>query len=152
MQIIRLVKGDEEKALEAAIFFGEDEYPEVAANLTSQDVAPFLADENNYLIAAYVEDKLAGFVWAVRMQRLDQNRAMMFIFSIDVLPEYQRQGIGRALINELKKVCQQGNYLEMFVVTNDSTPAGVALYEATGAVRPAQDDIVYVYDGKGLEI
>jgi ribosomal protein S18 acetylase RimI-like enzyme len=86
------------------------------------------------------------------MQRLDQNRAMMFIFSIDVLPEYQRQGIGRALINELKKVCQQGNYLEMFVVTNDSTPAGVALYEATGAVRPAQDDIVYVYDGKGLEI
>jgi ribosomal protein S18 acetylase RimI-like enzyme len=120
-----------------------------------EEIAPeritrFLAEPQNYLFGAYVNGKLAGFVYGYILTMLDSERSEMFLYSLDVLPEYQRQGIGRALIESLKAVCREKK-LVMFVFTNESNEAGMGVYPATGAFRPNPDDVMYEWNAPESE-
>jgi GNAT superfamily N-acetyltransferase len=72
---------------------------------------------------------------------------MLFLYSIDVAETYQRRGIGTALIEAVRRLGRAQGCSESFVFTNESNPAGMQLYQSTGAKRSNPDDVVmFEYD------
>ena len=138
MQIRRLVAGDEESACEIARRFK-------SAQADKGHLARFLADERNYLVAAHVDDDLAGFILGYELPRIDGARPMMLLYEIGVLADQRRRGIGRALVGQLKQVCQERGIRKMFVLTEQSNAAAMALYTSTGGDRDAGNTVMFEY-------
>ncbi|MBD3285550.1 GNAT family N-acetyltransferase [candidate division WOR-3 bacterium] len=135
IEIKRLRQGDEVLAQEIVDKF----WPEGRLNET------FLSKQTNYLLAAYVDDAFAGFLYAFELDRLEQERPMMFFYSIDVLEKYRRQGIGKRLIEELNRICAQRNVSKMYVLTDEANTAALKLYQSTGGKRVMPDNVLFVY-------
>lgn len=139
MQIRRLTVEDTAFAMGAAHVF-KGRFPE------SDDMEDFLASAQNILLIAEEEGMPLGFLLAYRLARWDQARPMMFVYEIEVLEPYRRQGIGRALIGEIQRISRQAGCLKLFLITNTSKEAAMALYAATGLRRSADDDVLLTYN------
>lgn len=87
----------------------------------------------------------AGFLNAHLLEMPHSTRPKLFLYSIDVFPQFQQQGIGIALIEELKRIGVSKNCSEIFVLTNENNTAANRLYQRTGGVRENPDDVMYVY-------
>ncbi len=131
----RLGPGDEEAAGEVAAAF----YDAGGIN------AAFLADGRNYLLAAYVEGALAGFLVAYELPRLERGEPMTYLHRLDVLPQFHRRGAGRALVEKLKALAAERGSFKMFVITSRANDAATALYEATGGRTIPAADVVFEY-------
>lgn len=105
----------------------------------------FFADGRNYLLVAREGHKLLGFLYAYLLDAPHSLRPQMFLYSINVFPEFQRRGVGRALIEELKKIAREGRCSEIFVLTNAANLPANLLYQKTGGIRENPDDVMYVY-------
>lgn len=117
---------------------------------SEQYVGDFLSDRGNLLVAAFNGEQPVGFALAYILHRIDRKDAMMFLYEIGVLAEYRQRGIGKSLINELKRICREKDLVEMFVLSNESNRPAMKLYESTGAERENIDDILMVYAKKAL--
>lgn len=127
-----------------------DQWEKAQASITLfWDIAPsqaiilrFLSNSQNILLSAEVDGVLVGQAIAYILDRWEQDQPMLFLYSIDVVENYQRQGIGRGLIEAVKKIGQAENCSEGFVFTNDSNLAAKGLYQSTGGKRSNPDDVV----------
>lgn len=106
----------------------------------------FFADKDNILLVAYADTTACGFLWAYVLEGPHQDRPKLFLYSIDVFPEFRRQGIGLALMTELGAIAAQEGCSEQFVFTNDSNGPAKALYERAGGMREHPDDVMYVFN------
>ena len=136
VEIKRLGSGDENRARDIVEAF----YADGAFN------EDFLSNESNYLLAAYADGEFAGFLYAYELARLERSEPMMFLYSIDVLSEYRRKGVGKKLVEALRAVCAERGFMKMFVITGESNEAAVNLYESVGGNRRADDDAVFVWE------
>lgn len=107
-----------------------------------------LADPVNYLVIAEVNDRLAGFLFAHRIDHLSRAGSQIFIYEIEVEPEFRRKGIGTALIDFILDVAQRDG-IEAFVFTNHSNKGAVEFYKSTGGVVENGDDLLFVYPAAG---
>lgn len=105
----------------------------------------FFTDDRNILLAACITGEPAGFLYAYKLDRLNSTKPLMLLYSIDVFTPFRNQGIGRALIDMLKKMAVSGGCSEIFVLTNESNIASKKLYQKTGGVRENNDDVMYTY-------
>jgi ribosomal protein S18 acetylase RimI-like enzyme len=138
LDVKRLGPGDEALAVELAkAFYGAE-----GIN------AAFLADGRNYLLAGYVDGALAGFLVAYELGRLERDEVMTYLHRLDVLPDYHRRGVGRALVEKLKELAGERSSYKMFVITSGDNEAATALYEATGGQIIRGSDVVFEYEGK----
>jgi aminoglycoside 3-N-acetyltransferase I len=139
IRVERIKTGDERRVLEAAYLF--DRAPEPASTRA------YLADDRNYLLLAYVGDDgpAAGFVRGTALGRPDGPERQLFLYEIAVAPEYQRRGVGTALIQELERICRDEGMAEMFVFTNCSNTAAMRLYASTGGHTEADDEQMFVW-------
>ncbi|TET23892.1 MAG: GNAT family N-acetyltransferase [Candidatus Stahlbacteria bacterium] len=135
IEIKRLHRGDEELAQEIVKQF----WPEGQLN------DECLKKETNYLLASYLDGTFAGFLYAYELDRLEQDKPMMFFYSIDVLPEFRQQGIGKRLIKELKRICTDRNVSKMYVLTDEENEAAMRLYRSTGGKRVMPDNVLFIY-------
>ncbi len=135
VDVKRLGPGDEALAREVAATF----YDAGGIN------AAFLADGRNYLLAAYVDGALAGFLAAYELGRLERGEAMTYLHRLDVLPEFHRRGAGRALVEKLKALAAERGSFKMFVITSRDNDAATKLYEATGGRAIPGADAVFEY-------
>lgn len=133
----RLQVGDE---LLCARTINEVRTPYNELDASDEYLAAFLTHADHYLIVAVSDARPVGFVLGYRMARLQRQQAMMCLYEIDVLPAYQRQGIGTALITELKRLCMQDGIARLWLDTSESNTAAMALYQKTGGVRRSHDD------------
>jgi ribosomal protein S18 acetylase RimI-like enzyme len=106
----------------------------------------FFTDPNNILLAAYTGGTPSGFLYAYVLTGLKTPYPKILLYSIDVFKEYQRRGVGRLLITELKELARTKRCSEIFVITNRSNEAAMQLYARTGGVMESGDDVVFVYD------
>lgn len=113
--------------------------------MSPQALGRFLDDDGNYLIVAFIDDQPAGWVVAYELKRVDTDRAMMYMHEVEVAPGHHRKGVGRAMIDALKRICRRRNILKMFVITGSSNRAAVRLYESTGGRPIPGDDVVFDY-------
>ncbi len=92
----------------------------------------FLAHPDTLLLVARWDGAACGFLSAYRLQRFDRRGAEVLLYEIGVEEPFQRQGIGRALVEEAKRWAAELGADELWVLTeNDNAPAR-ALYAATG--------------------
>jgi ribosomal protein S18 acetylase RimI-like enzyme len=132
MHIRRLTTGDEEAAcrLVERVKFAIDDIRDVP--LAPSDLAALVGDERAYLLGAYVDGAPVGLAYGYCFPRLDGPRPMMFLYEIGVLEQHRRRGIGRALMEEMKRLAQARHCTKMFVPTEASNEAALALYRAAG--------------------
>jgi ribosomal protein S18 acetylase RimI-like enzyme len=138
MEVTRLTELSRKDAEEIANNFPLHQF--VAGN-----VRKFFEEENNILLIAKKDSTIVGITVAYYMQRLDKPNAQIFLDSIDVLPKNFRQGIGTAMIEKLKEVGRTRGATELWVLTNRSNEAAMALYASTGGVQKDNDVVMFDY-------
>jgi len=83
--------------------------------------------ENSLLtLAAYEENRLIGVLRAV-----GDGQTIVFVQDLLILPEYQRRGVGTALLRELLARYPQVRQIEL---TADDSPSLLAFYRKAGFV------------------
>jgi ribosomal protein S18 acetylase RimI-like enzyme len=135
--IRRMQNGDEAEVMAAPEIFDDPPNPEA--------VSALLSEERDHLLFAYVDGQAAGMARAVELMRPDTLRRQMFLYEIGTEPAFQRQGVARALIEDLLQMSHERDCLEMFVLTGESNEAAMRLYEMTGGVRENDDDVMFVW-------
>lgn len=105
----------------------------------------YLADERHHLLVAFVDDRPVGFVTAVELLHPDKPRPEMFLYELGVAEELRRRGVGTALVAALVDLCHRRGCGELFVLTEPSNEAAVALYaKARGTREP--DAVMFTWD------
>ncbi len=142
MVVRRLKARDEIVACKAVAKF-KNSHP------TAEYMARFLSNKTNYLYVAEVEGELAGFLLAYKLERCDGERAMMFLYEVEVLSQYRRQGIGGALVEAVRRECEQGGFLKLFVLTDESNEPAKQLYLSAEGRREDRDAVLFHFFGGG---
>jgi len=104
-----------------------------------------LANEDNYFYIAEVDEKPVGFLLAYKLERCDSEQPMMLLYEIEVLSNYRRRGIAKSLIQQIKLLCQQKQFMKAFVITSETNAPAMGLYKSTGGRREATHEAVFVY-------
>lgn len=134
----RLREGDEDMAQAVA--------ERLCASCAGREkLARFLADPNNVLMVAQLDGVPVGFALAYVLERIDARSPMLYLHEIDVSTHHHREGIGKALVDELRRLCVAERYSKMFVMTHRSNTPAVRLFESTGGIATNTDDVVYRY-------
>ena len=68
----------------------------------------------------------------------------MFLYEIEVAEGYRQQGIGKALIEKLIKICLEKGMVGMFVGTSKDNSSARRLYESTGG-KADEDSVWFNY-------
>jgi ribosomal protein S18 acetylase RimI-like enzyme len=115
------------------------------AEWDSQQGEKFLNDSNNALFVAFLENQAVGFLTANRLQRFDKRGAEVLLYEIGVREDARQQGIGKALIREVKLWAKETGADEVWVLTNRSNTAAVALYLSTGGKTESEtpDEVMF---------
>lgn len=134
MKVFRVNKENLHLAKESAeLFFWNGD--------SDKDINKEFFESNRNIIYVAVEDgKVVGSVYGYALDRYDINKKQLFIYSIDVLHKYRKQGIGKKLIKQFIKDLSSGEYYNAFVITNKENHAAVNLYKSTGAKQIISDD------------
>lgn len=103
-------------------------------------LAPFLNDARNILLVALDGDAIAGYVVAHELDRIDGAR-MMLVYDVDVADGYQRQGIGRAMMEGIEDLCAERGCRTMWLSTGRDDERANAFYGSLGGAR--KEDVVY---------
>ena len=140
MQVRRLTIGDETYACQVINQVKLRGDGVEGVTVTPEYMCSFLADQRHYLIAALIDQLPVGFALGYQFPRVDGGRPMVFFYEIGVDAQYRRRGIGRALVEELKRQAQASGCCKMFVPTSAFNSAAMALYKAAGGVGGARPD------------
>ena len=124
MDIERLVPGDEERVVAASRLFDGPAKFEWAHE--------FLMSPGHHLLFATVDGVEAGFVSGVEMTHPDKGTEML-LYELGVDEPFQRQGIGRSLVQALAEVAREEGCYGMWVLTDDDNDAAIATYVRGGA-------------------
>ncbi|MCM1988886.1 GNAT family N-acetyltransferase [Oceanirhabdus seepicola] len=103
----------------------------------------FFYSDKNILLVADNGTTTCGFLYAYILEKLNDEKADMYLHSIDVFQEFKKKGIGMALIEELKNVAASNGCSEIFLITNNSNTAAMRLYEKSGGIRENNDDVMF---------
>ena len=146
MIVRRLVAGDEALAERAVRLFAEE------APSLPIDVASFLGRPEAVLLVALddsdaadePDEALAGWVYGHELIHPDGERTML-LYALDVDEGFRRRGHGRALVSGFVDHARSIGCTEVWVLTDDANPAGLATYASAGGVREAQDSVMFTW-------
>ena len=105
----------------------------------------FLANQDNALFVAFEDNTPTGFLTAHRLQRFDSRKAEVLLYEMGVHEDYRRKGIGKALIEEVKKWAKEVGAAEVWVLTEKSNIPAMAMYQSAGGQEEAPGTIMFVY-------
>lgn len=132
MDIRFLKPGDEDLLIEAVALSDED--------CPSADASVHLSDKDLVNLVALDAGRVVAFIYGHVLRRFEATS--LFIYSVDTTPTHQRQGIAKVMLQTLAAEGRAGRWDEMFVLTNRSNAAAMALYASAGGVSPPPDDVV----------
>jgi len=145
MNIRRLHRGDEKEAI-SAVHELKPESERQGHDASVEHMRRLLESVNNYLIVADINGSAAGFLIAHRVPRVDRDRFMIYLYEIGVAEAFQRQGIGRRMIELLKREASEDSVTNIWVGTEESNTAARRLYESTGGVPEPELIIEFNYN------
>ena len=97
--------------------------------LSKQDIERFIIDDDNYCFIGIIENKTVAFLYGYGMLRPD-GKSMFYIHSVDVLPDYQNNGIGTKLMEYvLNYIKDEKRYYKFFVLTEDENIRACKVYQ-----------------------
>ena len=131
----------EEQDLELMLDFVDDENTQYKI----EDLTKYINNENSYGFIAKLDNKIVGFATAYMLLKPD-GRKVLYLDTIDVMPEYQGKGYGTELILYACEFGKSINCYKMYLITNKSNISACKCYEKAGGINKTQDEIVYVYN------
>jgi ribosomal protein S18 acetylase RimI-like enzyme len=124
IEIHDLGPADVDRVLAAAALFDNPPRAEWAER--------FLESEGHHILVAYVGDEPVGFVTGVEMTHPDKGTEM-FLYELSVAEAHRRQGIGRALVEELRELATSTGSYGMWVLTEPTNEAALGTYRSAGS-------------------
>src|SRR3712207_4134729 len=97
-------------------------------------LAQLLRNSAFVALIALHSNKVIGGLTAYQLPMYYSAYSEMFIYDIAVSAEYQRNGIGKRLLLELKKHCQLLGIPELFVAAHEEDTHALDFYHATGGI------------------
>ena len=135
MTIRRLAAGDERRLQELCRRF-KQRVP------SDEEATRLLVRDDIHIWVAEEDGELAGFTYAYILLRIDGDRSV-FLYELDVDERFRRRGIGRALVDEARKLAEREGVLKMWVDTSyDSEPAK-RTYAAAGGTPSDEPTLTY---------
>ena len=131
-----LAAGDEATLIAAARAIDDDPPSETRARA-------LLADPCFVAVAALEEGQPVGLTYGHVLPQLTQTA--LLIYSVDTAEAHRRRGGATAMIEALRRLSRERGYYEMWVPTNASNIAAMALYVACGGVRDNPDDVIFAF-------
>jgi aminoglycoside 3-N-acetyltransferase I len=91
-----------------------------------------LAKPDFIVYVLLIENEVAGGLTAYELANYYSEGSEIFIYDIAVKPLFQRKGLGRQLVSELKNHCLQNGINGMFVAANEEDEHALDFYRSTG--------------------
>lgn len=119
--------------------------------ISKENARQFLLNPMNWIFACIEAKKIIGFAYGYELNRLDNKGNMLYIHEVGVLPQYQRQGIGFQILNDIKNLCKLIGISKFFLFTQKHNIAACKLYEKAGGEKTSDDynDITYFFNSFG---
>lgn len=137
MHISLLKSGDEALLIEAVKLLND-------FDLSIQRAGELLADPSFFLIAALTDTgEIMGRIYGHLIPRFEQTD--LLLYEVDVLEKHHRKGVGKAMMEFVKKFANERGYCEMWVLTEGDNKPARALYESVGGIEEGSPTIMYVF-------
>lgn len=109
-------------------------------------VAEFVADPNRWLLLAVQGGRVIGSLNGHALRHPHRREPQFLLYEIDVRPEARRRGVGTALVRAFVDGAREAGAFEVWIPTNESNAAAMALYERCGMRRKNRDDVLWSID------
>lgn len=96
-----------------------------------------------FVFVALNENKIIAGLTAHELPSCYFQSSEIYLYDLAVKNEFQRQGIGRKLLEALSAFCKQNNYPEFFVQADIEDQHALEFYRSTGGI--AEEVIHYSY-------
>ena len=107
----------------------EEEHPSTGSTANSLKL---LNNKSFIALVALTGDEVVGGLTAYELPKYYSDTSEIFIYDLAVKPEYQRQGIGKGLLQSLKDYCIDHGIKEFFVMAHEEDEHAIEFYHATG--------------------
>jgi GNAT superfamily N-acetyltransferase len=142
VKVKRLYKKDLDKFL-ALIRVFEEVFEMKGFKMPSEKyLQTLLAKDSFFAFVALLEEKVVGGLTAYTLQQYYSERPLVYIYDLAVLSHYQRQGIGKLLMEEITAFCKGSGIEEVFVQADQVDQHAVEFYQATGGIA---EQVVHFY-------
>lgn len=111
-------------------------------SLDDAALADFLSRPWCYLLLACEDGHVVGSLNGYALQHPHRSQPQFILYEIDVRPEWRNRGIGKALVENFITEAQASSAFEVWVLTNQSNEAAIALYKSCGLHRHNDDDVM----------
>lgn len=109
-------------------------FEEADSNIQSEANLIKLLNNNNFIaLVAVSENEVIGGLTAYELPLYYSENSEVFLYDMAVKAEYQRMGIGKQLMNELKEYCLKNGIKEFFVMAHEEDEHAIEFYHSTGA-------------------
>ncbi len=109
---------------------------------SEDEAGRLLARDDVHVWVAEVDGELAGFAYAYVLLRIDGDTSV-FLYELDVDERFRRRGIGRALVDEARKLAEREGVLKMWVDTSYDNEPAKRTYAAAGGTPSGEPTLVY---------
>lgn len=137
---VRILRADVSEALLARQAIGEVHRRRLDSD---KAVADFLANESCYLLIAATGDEVVGSLNGYALTHPHRRQLQFLLYDIDVKESWRQRGIGSSLINAFVAEARKKGAFEVWVLTNQSNEAAMAMYRKCGFTRSNSDDAMF---------
>ena len=99
-------------------------------NTLFDDMLKFIEDGSAYIIGAFDDKKIAGFIWVYK-RNVDEKIKLHINYFI-VNEEYRRLGIGKKLIDEVLAYAKKNNIHNIELMVSSSNASAISFYQNNG--------------------
>lgn len=89
--------------------------------------------EDFFVFVALVNNRVVGGLTAYTLQQYYSESTLSYIYDLAVKTEFQRQGIGKMLIEGITDYCRKAGIEDVFVQADDTDDYALEFYHSTGA-------------------
>ena len=127
MRIDRLRSSDTAALVAASHLFDNQTQPNLSAD--------FLQTEGNHCFIAYIDNEPVGFITGIEAMHPDKHTEML-LFELGVEERFRRRGVGRSLVEALRRLSEDKGHRGMWVSVEPDDEAAMRTYLAAGASPP----------------
>lgn len=131
-EVVRLHKGDIKLFVKLIELFHEVFDSEDKRMADKSHLKKLLHKDGFIVLAAVHGNKIIGGLTAYEMPLYYSSGSEVYIYDMAVDTAYQRKGIGKDLIAELKKVCTSKNVKTIFVEAHATDHYAIDFYRSSG--------------------
>lgn len=108
----------------------------------SEYLQTLLSRDDFFVFVSIFENQVIGGLTTYTLRQYYSEKPLVYIYDLAVLTKYQRQGIGKSLIQGINTYCKDLGVEEVFVQADLVDDYALDFYRSTGA---RAEDVVHFY-------